>query len=187
MNCASVELKPMKPNLTNRVRTAGFTLIELMIVVGIIALLAAMIFPAFSGIKKKAALKKAQTELKQLEMAIGAYKTRSGVFPPSNPKADYSAANRKYFALNSLFYELKGTRLSGASYQTLDNRVMIDQADVSPALDGGITGFMNCTRGNSDESAPAQDYLKDLKPGEYGVYVGKGEMSGILYDFGIDK
>jgi len=29
--------------------------------------------------------------------------------------------------------------------------------------------------------------LKDLKPGEYGVYVGKGEMSGILYDFGIDK
>jgi len=28
---------------------------------------------------------------------------------------------------------------------------------------------------------------KELKPGEYGVYVGKGEMSGILYDFGIDK
>jgi hypothetical protein len=29
--------------------------------------------------------------------------------------------------------------------------------------------------------------LKDLKPGEYGLYVGKGEMSAILFDFGIDK
>ncbi len=28
---------------------------------------------------------------------------------------------------------------------------------------------------------------KDLKPGEYGVYVGKGESIGIVYDFGIDK
>ncbi len=28
---------------------------------------------------------------------------------------------------------------------------------------------------------------KDLKPGEYGIYVGKGEMTGIVYDFGVDK
>ena len=28
---------------------------------------------------------------------------------------------------------------------------------------------------------------KELKPGEYGVYVGKGETIGIVYDFGIDK
>ena len=28
---------------------------------------------------------------------------------------------------------------------------------------------------------------KELKPGEYGVYVGKGEQTGIVYDFGIDK
>jgi hypothetical protein len=29
--------------------------------------------------------------------------------------------------------------------------------------------------------------IKDLKPGEYGVYIGKGEMTGIVYDFGVDK
>lgn len=29
--------------------------------------------------------------------------------------------------------------------------------------------------------------LKDLKPGEYGIYVGKGESIGTLFDFGIDK
>jgi hypothetical protein len=29
--------------------------------------------------------------------------------------------------------------------------------------------------------------IKDLKPGEYGVYVGKGEQTGVVYDFGVDK
>lgn len=28
---------------------------------------------------------------------------------------------------------------------------------------------------------------KELKPGEYGIYIGKGEMSAMLYDFGVDK
>jgi len=29
--------------------------------------------------------------------------------------------------------------------------------------------------------------VKDLKPGEYGIYVGKGEQSASLFDFGVDK
>jgi hypothetical protein len=29
--------------------------------------------------------------------------------------------------------------------------------------------------------------MKDLKPGEYGIYVGKGEQSASLFDFGVDK
>jgi hypothetical protein len=29
--------------------------------------------------------------------------------------------------------------------------------------------------------------LKELKPGEYGLYLGKGEMTASLYDFGVDK
>ena len=29
--------------------------------------------------------------------------------------------------------------------------------------------------------------VKELKPGEYGVYIGKGEQSASLYDFGVDK
>ena len=28
---------------------------------------------------------------------------------------------------------------------------------------------------------------KQLKPGEYGIYVGKGEKAATLFDFGIDK
>ena len=29
--------------------------------------------------------------------------------------------------------------------------------------------------------------IKDLKPGEYGIYVGKGEQTASLFDFGVDK
>jgi hypothetical protein len=29
--------------------------------------------------------------------------------------------------------------------------------------------------------------IKDLKPGEYAIYVGKGEQTAGLYDFGVDK
>lgn len=139
---------------------AAFTLVELMIVIGIIAVLAAMIFPAGAVIKRKAALGKARTELKQLELAIAAYKTRAGFFPPDN---------RQNFALNPLFFELKGTKLVGNSYTTLDSRLTMPSADVSVAFAGGVSGFVNCTRGSGDEGVPAQDYLKDLKPGQYAV------------------
>jgi len=156
----------MKQTLTNRVRPAGFTLIELMIVISIIAILAAMLFPAGAAIKRRAQFRKARTELIQLETAIGVYKSRNGYFPPDN---------RQNPALNPLYFELKGTKLTGSTYQTLDNRIALANTDVSTAFGGGVTGFMNCTRGGGDDTAPAQDYLKDLKPGQYlmGVYGGK--------------
>jgi len=158
----------MNETLTNRIRSAAFTLIELMIVISIIAILAAMIFPAFSHIKKRNYLIKARAELQQLELAIGSYKTKNGYLPPSNPLADQSQpAKRHFFALNPLFFELKGTKLAANAYQTLDSRVSVPTADVSAAFGGGISGFMNCTRGGGDESASAQDYLKDFKPGQF--------------------
>jgi len=158
----------MKATLTQRIRSSAFTLVELMIVIGIIAVLAAMIFPAFSRIKQRNYMVKAKAELQQLEVAIGSYKTRQGFLPPSNPLAAFFPADRrKYFALNPLFFELKGTKLAANSYQSLDNLVTLANADVATAFDNGITGFMNSTRGGGDESAPAQDYLRDLKPGQF--------------------
>lgn len=64
----------------------------------------------------------------------------------------------------------------------------------SPGMWGGVMSSApdsdNLIRCDEQEEKPGlwrYTPTKDLKPGEYGVYVGKGEMTGIVFDFGVDK
>jgi prepilin-type processing-associated H-X9-DG protein/prepilin-type N-terminal cleavage/methylation domain-containing protein len=54
-------------------RRAGFTLIEILIVIAIIILLAAILFPAFSRARASAKRASCQSNLKQLELAFAQY------------------------------------------------------------------------------------------------------------------
>jgi prepilin-type N-terminal cleavage/methylation domain-containing protein len=73
-------------------RRAGFTLIELLTVIAIIGILAAMLFPAISGIRKRARQASATTAFTQWAGAITRYKQVYGYYPnlisPSVPKTD---------------------------------------------------------------------------------------------------
>lgn len=76
-----------------------------------------------------------------------------------------------------------------------------DAEDMNRSLDLDSPGMWGGTMSSAPDSdmmvrcetaeAPAGVWkftpLKELKPGEYGVYVGKGEMTGVIYGFGIDK
>jgi hypothetical protein len=64
----------------------------------------------------------------------------------------------------------------------------------SPGMWGGVMSSApdsdNMVKCEEQEEKPGvwrYTPLKDLKPGEYGIYVGKGEQTGLVYDFGIDK
>ena len=60
----------------------GFTLIELLVVIGIIALLASIALPAFSGVQQRAAQTKALSNAKQVGFACTSYATdNNGLFP----------------------------------------------------------------------------------------------------------
>jgi type II secretory pathway pseudopilin PulG len=61
-----------RPLPGGRRRRAGFTLLELLVVVGVIMLLMGLLFPAFSGAKETARKTKAKANVKQLDIAFKA-------------------------------------------------------------------------------------------------------------------
>ena len=64
-----------------RRKTSGFTLVEVLTVVAIIALLAALILGLANVAHKKAARSRAEAEITQLEDFLTAYQTRNGQVP----------------------------------------------------------------------------------------------------------
>lgn len=143
----------------------AFTLVEMLVVIAIIGILAALLFPAFNKVSERGARAKARAELQQIEGAIERYHAKYGHYPPDNPGLP---------ALNQLFYELQGTKivvLSGiTNYQTLDSRTNIPVTAVPTSFGSGVGGFVNCTRPGSDDSTTgdAIQFIPTLTPSRYG-------------------
>lgn len=144
----------------------AFSLIELLVVIGVIVVLAAMTFPILGAVKRAQVIHRTRAELAQVETAIEAYHTKLGFYPPDN------APN---WTNNQLYYELLGTSValnaSGtpASYQTLDGSATIPVGSFVAAFGSSkVTGFMNCTKGGpSDDTANAVKFLTGLKSAQF--------------------
>jgi prepilin-type N-terminal cleavage/methylation domain-containing protein len=147
----------------------AFTLIELLVVIGIMSLLAAMIFPITGAINRARIGKKTAAEVQMLAAAIENYKSKYGFFPPDNPG---------YPSTNQLYYELLGCKAfqpqpNLVTYETLDGSAKFNP--LSTAL-LGVAGIMNATRPNSDDDAArAQKFVVNLKPAYIGEFAATGE------------
>jgi general secretion pathway protein G len=75
----------MKPLLRNN---AGFTLIELMVVIIILGLLAAIVMPRIVGETDRARYEQAKVQMRILEDAIKRYKLDNGVYPSTEQGLD---------------------------------------------------------------------------------------------------
>ena len=75
---------------------AGFSLLELIVVVGVIAILMSIMLPVVSGVKDAARQREAEVTRKALETAIRAYRTEYGYWPGPNPYVNsvYTNANQ---------------------------------------------------------------------------------------------
>jgi prepilin-type N-terminal cleavage/methylation domain-containing protein len=169
----------MKTRTAKKTRSRlAFTLVELLIVIAIIAVLAAMLFPAFSAVKKSATLRKVKGEIRRVEAAIDSYHGKYGHYPPDNRLGTGQE-------VQPLFYELVGTRKILANgvdvFETLDRSEQIPTADVKAGfLNGNVEGFVNCTKGSDDEAASAKNFLPGLKPGLYGFTINGGKRVVVL-------
>jgi general secretion pathway protein G len=64
-----------------RVRSRGFTLIEIMVVIVILGILAGLVLPRFMGRTEEARKVKAKLQIENLESALKLYKMDNGAYP----------------------------------------------------------------------------------------------------------
>ena len=62
----------------------GFTLLELMIVIVIIAILAAFLLPAIGGVRRRAVVAQVRSEISSIESAITNFRQEFGIEPPGS-------------------------------------------------------------------------------------------------------
>lgn len=143
-------------------RRQGFTLVEMLVVISVIAILAGMLFPITAAVNRAKTKAKVRAEREQVENAIGLYKTALGHYPPDSGLP----------ALNQLYYELVGTSMEVAGgnqiFTTLDKSHSINSTVLKPILNDRVSGFVNSTRQlGDDESKKAKSFLPALKADQY--------------------
>lgn len=149
-------------------RSNGFTLVELLTVIAVIAIIAGLLLPVFNSIVKKSLIQRAQSEREQLETALTAYYGKYHFYPPSNANVTPTFLNPAL--TNQLYYELLGTIATNTSpasisFISLDGASTISSSTIGQAFDNPPTslgGFMNCSKGSGDDAVVAQNFLPGL-------------------------
>lgn len=68
----------------HRRRASGFTLVEMLLVLVILAVLAAIVIPKFSGRSQQAKETAAKTQISSFEVALDQFEVDVGFYPPGN-------------------------------------------------------------------------------------------------------
>ena len=81
MESVGEERKERRPRRRSGAGVSGFTLIELMLVLVILATLAAIVLPKFTGRSQQAKITSAKTQISQFEVALDAFEIDLGRYP----------------------------------------------------------------------------------------------------------
>jgi prepilin-type N-terminal cleavage/methylation domain-containing protein len=120
-------------------KNAGFTLVEIMIVVAIIALLAAIAVPGFLRARKRSQASKILNDLRMIDAAVDQYAIET------NRTTGFAVGVTdwtKYLKKDSILYNT-GLNLFGTAYgpQTVDTIPQVPSGDYALLSDVASTGF----------------------------------------------
>jgi prepilin-type N-terminal cleavage/methylation domain-containing protein len=133
----------------------AFTLVELLVVISIIGLLAALVVPLAGVATTKMRVSRVKSELGGLVTAIETYKLETGEYPPDNAALkNMSTTDRDYpnaLAMNPLFYELTGaifTNRPTVQYVPVAFGTPVTSTDLKKAFN--LSGIRNSARAKAD-------------------------------------
>jgi prepilin-type N-terminal cleavage/methylation domain-containing protein len=120
-------------------RRGGFTLVEIMIVVAIIALLAAIAVPGFLRARKRSQASRILNDLRMIDAAVDQYAIET------NRSTNFVVGTTdwtNYLKKNSMLYNT-GKSLLGSAYgpQTVDTIPQVPASDLAVLSDVASTGF----------------------------------------------
>lgn len=147
-------------------RRAAFTLVELLTVVAIIAVLAALTLSAGSAVMNKAARNRAASEIQAMSGGLEAYKTDNGIYPAASNLVTTTYTGNDG-SLTAGLYQLSSRIL----YKALASKIAytdVALSTVSPATGTAYTSFKLTQIG----SPTANSYMKDPWNYSYGYSTG---------------
>ena len=114
-------------------RRAGFTMIELLVVIGVIALLFAITFPVYTSIRRSQRNKRTQQVVDTLAAAAAAYANDYGMYPPAEYGSETANwGNRSLVTLLNARGGRSWPYLPSAFYnerQEIDGPLLLDEWD----------------------------------------------------------
>ena len=124
---------------TRPLKQKGFTLVEIMIVVAIIALLAAIAVPGFLRARKRSQASRILNDLRMIDAAVDQYAIETN---RSTGNVVNTADWTNYLKKNSMLYNTGKSRL-GSAYgsQTVDTIPRVPSTDYNVLSDVASTGF----------------------------------------------